>query len=483
MSGMEGLRRGAQNVNNGKGGKGGKGRGFYSRWKPPYMAEDMKKFLAAPPNEEARMGVSEPIILLKGEYKDLYARDENGNPVNPPPVTEGYHFKSHTFNVMVPPKSAGQRGYNQFRDVTCSSGPEAHAPQPCCGCHANDNGMDGRPRDQWAFEAVHLGWYHQSPLVKDNQVQMKRDGGGPVLVKNECDTQRKLNQIYGRAHQSDPNKYKAPYVCEGCQGQHPWAWGDHRTLQLGKNHLLNLLDVNDKIGQKCATCGTNILRVAFDCGNAQCGQELIDVATTGWTNQQLDQYAKQPIGCQRCGYVGLPVPAFSCGFNENFQQVAPECANPKQTALWDCVLWIQREGESTSSEIVITRIDPIATFQTPDNRPLTDHIRELVKDRYDLAEMFKPDSLEEQAKRLFIQNPYAAPQQTYQSYPGQQQPPQFGGQQPGGFQPPQQPQQPQYPSQGYGQPPQQQGGYQQQQQPQPTYPNMGGPPGRPNYNK
>lgn len=468
---MEGLRRGAQNVNNGKGGKGGKGRGFYSRWKPPYMAEALKKFLAAPPNEEARMGVSEPIVLIPGEYPDLYARDEQGNPINPPPVTEGLHFRAHTFNVMVPGKN-GQKGYSQFRDIICSSGPEAHAPQPCVGCAQNDAGVDGKPRDQWAFEIVHLGWYHQSPLIKDGQVQKKRNSNEPVLVKNLCDSYSKINQIHARAHQANPRDWKEAYVCEGCQGQHPFTWGEHRTMQVGKNHLINLLDLNDKIGQKCATCGTNILRVAFDCGNPQCGEELLNVASTGWTNQQLDQYSKMQVGCQRCGYQGFPVSVYSCGFNENFQQVAQECANPVQMSFWDCVIWVQREGESTSSELVITRVDPITTFATPDGRPLSEHIKELTQNRFDLSEMFKADSLEEQAKRLFVQNPYAAQQPQYQQYPGQQ--PGYGYQQPG------QPQYPQ-PQQGY---PQQQGGYQQpQQSPQPAFPNMGGPPGRPNYGR
>ena len=472
MSGMEGLRHGARNVN-GKGGKGGK-RGFYARWKPPYMAEKLKQFLAAPPNEEARMGVSEPIVLLRGEYQDLYARDDNGNPIVPPPVTEGFRFRSHTFNVQVPGKN-GQKGYTQFRDIICSAGPEAHAPQPCVGCHCNDHGMEGRPRDQWAFEIVHLGWYHLSPLVKDGQVQMKRNSNEPVMVRNMCDTQNKLNQIYARAHQANPREWKEPYVCEGCRGQHQYVWGDHRTIQVGKNHLVNLLDLNDKIGQKCGTCGTNILRIAFDCGNPNCDNELLDVAATGWTNQQLEQFAKMPVGCQKCGYQGLPVPAYSCGFNDNFQRIAQECADPVQASLWDHVIWVQREGESTSSELVITRVDPIATYQTPDGRPLADHLKELASDRFNLAEMNKPDSLEEQAKRLFVQNPYAAPQQQYGQYPGQQQG--YGGY-------PQQPQMPQQggfapPQQGY--PQQQGGGYQQPQQP--AFPSMGGPPGRPNYGK
>lgn len=463
MSGMEGLRRGAQNVPNGKGGKGGKGRGFFARWKPPFMAEPLKKFLAAPPSEESRMMVAEPIVLLKGEYQDLYARDENGNPITPPPVTEGYHFRAHTFNVFVQSKVQGQKGYTQFRDITCSAGPEAHAPQNCVGCYSNDHGMDGRPRDHWAFEIVHLGWYHQSPLMRDGQVQMKRNSNEPILVKNECDSQRKVNQIQARAHQADPRNWKEPYVCEGCQGNHPWAWGDHRTLQIGKNHLINLLDLNDKIGQKCATCATVILRVAFDCANPHCKNELLDVATSGWTNAQLDQFSKTQVSCPTCGHQNFPVPAYSCGFNENFQRVAEECSNPVQMSFWDCVIWVQREGESTSSELIITRVDPISTFATPDGRPLADHIRELAKDRYNLAEMYKPDSLEDQAKRLNVQNPYAAPQQQFSAYPGQ---PQQGG---------------------YAAPPQgypQQGGYQQPQQPQqPTFPNMGGPPGRPNYGK
>ena len=459
MSGMEGLRRGAQNVNNGKGGKGGKARGYYARWKPPYMADNLKPFLAAPPSEEARMGVSEPIVLIRGEYPDLYARDENGNPIIPPPVIEGLRFRAHTFNVNVPGKN-GQKGYSQFRDITCSAGPEAHNPQPCVGCRQNDQGVEGKPRDQWAFEIAHLNWYHLSPLVKDGQVQTKRGSNEPVLVKNLCDRQQKYNQVLARAHQANPRDWKEPYDCEGCKGQHPWAFGDHRIIQVGKNHLVNLLDVNDKVGQKCGTCGTVILRIAFDCGNQNCDNEILDVASSGWTNAQLDQFSKMPCQCMKCGYQGLPVPVYSCGYNENFQKVAEECQNPVQQSIWDSVLWVQREGESTDSKLVITRIDPIATFATPDGRPLWDHLKEIVKEQFDLAEMYKPDSLDEQTKRLCLQaNPFAVSQQQYGQYPGAQQPASYGPPQ-GGYQQPQ----------GQYQPPQQ------GQQPW-------GPPGRPNYGK
>lgn len=453
---MDGLRRGAQNVNN-KGGGGEKGRGFFARWKPPYMAEGLKKYLAAPPNEEARMGVSEPIVLIKGEYQDLYARDENGNPIVPPPVIEGYRFRAHTFNVFVAPQKQGQKGYNQFRDIVCSAGPEPHAPQNCVGCYQNDHGMDGKPRDQWAFEIVHLGWYHESPLVKDGQVQTRRGSNEPILVKNECDQQKKENQIRGRAFQAGDRNWKEPYACEGCKGNHPWAYGHHRTIQVGKKHLNNLLDVNDKVGEKCASCATNILRIAFDC--AHCGEELLDVASAGWTNQQLDQYSKMHQSCTKCGHQNFPVPAYSCGFNENFQRIAQECDNPTRMSVWDCVLWIQREGESTESELVVTRIDPISTFATPDGRPLSEHINEITKNRFNLLEMYKPDSLDDQAKRLMIQgNPFAAPQQQYSQYPGAPQQGGYGPPQGGGYQP--------------------QGGPQ-----QPTFPNMGGRSGGPNYGK
>lgn len=430
---MQGLRNAANNINN-KSGKGGGNRSaFYARWKPPQISAgagmgkdritfDLKPFLAAPPSEESKIEAAEPVVLIAGKYEDPYATDANGARLVPSPEMEGLHFRIHSFNVFMKPRNPQERGYNTFRDIVCSSGPEPHAPQPCIGCYQHDHGSkDAKPKDQWAFNVAHLAWYHNVPYVKDNQVQMKKDGSGPVMIKKECTSYKMENVYLGRAVASGrvPPQIARKYEqCEGCQQQAPFVWGEHRLIQLGFKHLKNILEIDDKVGKKCLNCGTGILRVAFDC--EKCQTELLDLAQVQWTNDQIETYSKTPAQCG-CGHVGLPQSAYECGFDDNYNRVANCCDNPQKTTIFDCVLWLQREGESTESEVVVKRVELISRYATQDNRPLQDHLKEIVKEPFDLAAMFKPDTVDEQANTIRVENPYGAQQQQYASYGGPQQ--------------------------------------------------------------
>jgi hypothetical protein len=430
---MEGLRQGANSArSNRNNGNGRKGSAYFARLKPPQMLDELKPFLAAPPNEEAITQIAEPIVLIKGEYVDEYARDVNGNPVSPPVVIEAKRFKNHTVSVFIPPKSPGQKGIQSFRDITCSAGPESHAPQPCVGCYQVDHGAkDSKPRDQWAFNIAHLAWYHQHPLVKDGQVQTKKGSSDPILVKGECLAYKKENELLGRAVPKLGNKIKQPKTCENCGQQHPFVFGDHRVLQLGSGHLKALLGLNDDLKKKCANCNTNLVRSAFRCGNEACDVHLVDVAAgmQGWTTDQIEQFEKTPQTCGSCTQTTLPFCEYVCGYDDSYN-LGTGCGDARPMEVWDCVIWVQREGKGTESELKIKRIEPISKFKTPDNRPLSEHLKEIVKEPFDLVDMYKSKSLDDQASEIRVPNPYVAQAPQYQSYgqqgfpavPGQQQP-------------------------------------------------------------
>lgn len=459
---MDQLRRGAQSISQNKGGKGPQRASYYARWKPPSMSDILKKFLAAPPNEESRTQISEPIIIIPGQYVDVLARNEDGSPVTPPPIIEGKHFRAHTFPVTVSPRSGAP--FRTFKDIVCSCGTDPHAPTPCLGCYQVDHGAkDSRARDQWAFNIAHLAWYHTRPYMKDGQIQYKRGTQEPIMVKNECLTYKMENVILGRAGQQ-PNLKRKAKQCEGCQGQHPHVWGDHRTIQVGSKHLQTILDMDDQYGRKCANCGTGIIRVAFNCGH--CKQEVLDVAAAGWTNEQLDTFAKSPHQCAHCSQATVPESVFECGFDDNFQQVGggcPDNVEPRRTSIFDCVLWMQREGDGTDTEIVVTKVELISAYKTPDGRPMADHLKEIVPAPFNLDEMYSADTLDEQAETIGVANPYATQQTQYQPYAGAPGAPMAP--QPPGYGP-----QPGPAPQGVAQPG------------QPLYP--GAPmPGRPNYGK
>lgn len=473
---MQGLRTAASNLNTGKG-KGSSRSSYYARWKPPQISVgvgmgkqrvtfDLKPFLAAPPSEESKIEAAEPVVLIAGSYEDVFAVDSSGMRMQPPPMTEGLHFRIHNFNVWMAPRNPQERGYNSFREIVCSCGPDPHAPQPCVGCYQNDHGQkEAKPRDNWAFNMAHLAWYHLIPYVKDGQVQMKKDNSGPVMIKEECKSYKMENVYLGRAVQSGrvsqdiAKRYKQ---CEGCKQQAQFVWGEHRVLQLGFKHLKNLFEIDDMVGKKCLSCGTGILRVAFDC--EKCDTELLDLSQVQWTNDQIEQYSRTPTQCQ-CGHVGMPKSAYECGFDDNYNKIAQPCQDSRKTTIFDCVVWLQREGESTDSEVVVKRVELLHQYKTPDNRALSEWLKEIVKEPFNLAEMYKPDSVEDQAETIRVENPYAVQQPQYGSY-------QQGGQQG-------------YPQQGYPQQqqgyPQQGGGYPMPGQPQGGFPPPGGQPFVPNY--
>ena len=87
---MENLRRGAQSINSGKG-KGGSRSAFFAQWRPPQIAIgagmgknritfDLRPFLAAPPSEESKTEAAEAIVLIPGEYEDVFATFPEGHP-------------------------------------------------------------------------------------------------------------------------------------------------------------------------------------------------------------------------------------------------------------------------------------------------------------------------------------------------------------------------------------------------------------------
>jgi hypothetical protein len=474
---MEGLREGAQNINNRQGGGGSKRNSYFARWKPPQMYPGIQRYLAAPPNEESITEVAEPVVIIKGAYPDLLAQ-------NPGEPQEAYHFQVHTAQLWIQPDKPGQQGFKTWRDIVCSAGPDRHNPQPCLGCYNVDHGKkDAKAKDQWCFNIAHLGWYHNSPLVRDGQVVFKQNSQEPVMIKNECLSYKMENVLHGRAQNAPKGSLKRAFkMCEGCNQRHPHIFGDHRTLQLGFKHLKSLFAIDEELGKKCANCNTFMLRMAMNCGNEQCNARIVDLATAGWTIDQIEMFAKQDHQCQYCGKTGRPYSEYKCGFDSNYLPiVGGGCqggVEPKKNSIFDMVLWLQREGESTESEIVVKKVEPISQFRTQDGRSLTEHLPEIVKSPFDLAEMYKPESLDEQAKTWNTQNPYAAPQQQYQQYGG---PPQQGGygaapQAPQGYGPFPGPQAPQgFP--GAPAPAAGPGG-----QPAPQYPNMPMP-GRPNYGK
>lgn len=465
--GIGSLRQGAQKVSQNSGSsKGGKG-GFFNKFRVPKVTAQLQGILR--PNENP----GDPIILVKPEqmYDDVYDIDEQGRPKNT--KTDALHVVIHQIQLI-------KNGKTRYSDVICTAGPNPHAPQPCVGCSQNDAGNKAisNGRQQWAFNIKHLVPYHEIPLVdrKTNQIVTKKDRPNePVMILQACQVGTPSERLYNMMSNNGQLRQ-----CEYCARNIPLLYGAPKVYVLGKNHLEELLKVDAHLEQTCANCMTRLIKTAYVC--ARCGADLLDLSRTQLVNEQLRQYAETPQQCQ-CGFVGLPKPAYDCGFDPNGMYKVPNgCSQdvePRPLSIFDCVFYIYREGEDTQSKLVVSPPIPIQHFRTPSgNSDLPNWLKSphLAK-TFNLQEMFKPMSLDDQAKTCGIPNPYAAQQPQYQPYPSQTQ----QGYAPNQF--PQQPVQPTQPAQQYGVPqpgfppqPQQWGG-----QPQPAT----APPfsGRPNFGK
>lgn len=487
--GIGSLRQGAKKFaqNNSSGGKGGKG-GFFNKLRITKLTPQLQGMLR--PNEQP----GDPIVLVMPEpmYDDIYDVNEQG---------EWKGTKGAALHVVIHQVRYVKDGKERYDDFPCTAGPNAHAPQPCIGCQQNDAGNKsvGNGRQQWAFNVKHLVPYHEIPLMdrQKNTIVYKKDKPNePVMVLQACQAGTPSERLY---HQNKP--------CEHCAKGIALTYGAPKAFVVGKNHLEELLKVNDHLEQTCANCMTRLIKTAFVCG--RCGEDLLDLAQSQLVNDQLKQYAETPAQC-RCGFVGLPKPAYDCGFDPAGMYKVPNgCApnvEPRPLSIFDCVFYVHKEGEDTQSKLVISPPIPMQHFRTVTGQ--TDLVQWLKQPHlvrtFDLIGMFKPKTLEEQAKICNIQNPYGVPQgqpggqPQYQQYPAaapQQQgfaPGQpFGGQpqQPQGFGPPPQQYGQPAPQQQYGVPqpgfpPQTQQWPQQAPQGQPQFPQPGVPfNGRPDFGK
>lgn len=433
--------------------KGGGRRGsFYDRYRLP----------AEPAPEAAG-------ILLRGEYVDPSPAPEQIeiDPATgrPKPVTNPYFkYRQHKH-------ASNKNGKEWFATEVCSAGHDPHNPQPCVGCFAMDSGNKAvGVGDQFAIGYLHLAYYHGHPLLDDhNQVQMKKDNSGPVIVYDECGG-RICN--FCRAMQNQP------IVADS---KNPWAgydprslttvFGRRRYLEVGKGHLSDISGIDLVVGSMCGNCNSQLVTDGFAC--PACNSLVIDMANDPRTDEQIALEVLKPYPCMRCQRATMLREVVSCDTCES------QGKHGVQPSVFDVVLMAKRQGEGTKSHIVRINHMSIEQFgQRIDpsflgGKTLREYVTEMVGQPYDFPEMFRPKSLQDQSKRLELPMPpgHQGGQPQYGTYAGQQ--PQQQQPQQQFYGAPQAQQQPQaapgFPQPAPGYPPQMQPGPQPMQMVPPPY--------------
>jgi hypothetical protein len=391
---LSGLRTAASRMGGAK--SKGKG-GYYAKWTPPSLTKDIGRLTPSEVHQYA-----EPIVFVEGEYPDHFDNDT---------LQAAYH---HRFHRYIHHHQGGQ----SYRTITCLSGPDAHAQKPCIGCLKIDQKeWDEKAygaRSAWVFNVGHLVSYHEMPYVKQGQIQYRdNDPSKPIMITRQCNNSTIANNLYW-----GPKGRNKP--CEGCQQGAPVKLGGHRYIEVGKNHLYNILDFADNTLKKvCVNCNTGLVETGFYCKH--CKNVVLDIATSGFTNDQLKDFQESNLQCRHCGQNDVPVPIYDCGYDsKGISKVSQECGNSAPLTLFDVVLWIQREGEGTQSAISIPKWCRLTEAPFGENQSATDisnHVKSIVPSVFDFEDLFGTTTAD-QAKALNCPDPYGpqGQQQNFHSY-------------------------------------------------------------------
>lgn len=262
---------------------GGKSAPFFiNRYQPPMSpSTDLVRLIPG----------SYPALMLseRGEY----VLDEAGQPIsyNDPYLKYKLHYHG-----------------SKKRSAVCAGGPLKDVKgkaDPCNGCDwfwyeydirkANNS---ERPksmsrRDMWAFTVLVMAPFHKTNDVDEHgNLRLRDDGKTPFYHWEKCQ---------GRG-------------CEGCAQGLESKEGHRQHWSMGFNHFNNLLDSNIEIGSNCRVCGQMgcILSLAWICQNPQCGEAVIDMATSTLKDEEIDKLTSFEAICPHCQQKGFLSEIFEC---------------------------------------------------------------------------------------------------------------------------------------------------------------------------
>jgi hypothetical protein len=376
--------------------------------------------------------VISPILLIRGEYVDHFPAADVAaiDPSTGQPMAVKTPYKKFRKHL----RSFGQK---KFRDEICSAGNEPHNPQPCVGCLAMDTGDKSiNLNDYFALGIVHLAYYHGHPYLdrQTNQFKVKQDNSGYSMAYDECGG-RVCN--FCRTIQGQPPVLQ--------QGDEPWplypqgsittVFGRRRFMELGKNHLMDVLGWDETLSKLCGTCRSEMFIDGFACDF--CKTMVINMSTDQRTDDQIKEVVAHPCPCPNCGRATYLNEVSAC---ENCEaQGHPGLS----IGVFDVVVFGTKKGEQTGSHLEFgpRQFSTLEEFgRTIDPRFLggksfQEYITEMAKP-YDFDEMLAPRSLQEQSKTLELPMPGAPGGVGYAPYGGGAQYGGAPGQPPPGWAPP-----------------------------------------------
>lgn len=316
------------------------------------------------------------------------------------PVTTLY-FKGRRHRRKI-----SKNGRDMWPEITCSKGHDQFNPQPCAGCLGMESTGDKSLSlsDFFAFEIYHLAFYHGHPIVTDDgKILMKDNTTEPVLAYDEC-VGRDCNYCRIKKGQAPINQAGSRQFPHYDAASITTIFGRRRFLKMGKGHLEHLGGWDNMVRSACGTCNSKMETEGFSCPH--CQTLLIDMENdTRHTKEIAEAVSKQQF-CVSCKRSVFLTEATYC----------PTCSSANRdwidNKLTDVVLFGCRQGEGTNSTLMLNKFQSLKSFQESNTaivpflngKSLEEHIKDTCKP-YDFNELFKPLSLQDQAKKLELNIP------------------------------------------------------------------------------
>lgn len=270
--------------------------------------------------------------------------------------------------------------------TVCSAGPWRRSKKdrsPCYGCDIYWNGYDRAQGGntgpvnmigKYAFCVLDTGLFHKLAQTDDNGNVKKNQKGEPYYDWHKC-------------------------IGMGCQGCHtaieskqghvqPWA--------MSRTQFIQLNGYSESIGNCCTNCDgrDTISTVMWQCANPECGDLILDVATTTLTQEQVNNIVNQPYKCRACQTVNYPEEVVQCS----------GCENAQRASIYDVTLQVKSQrttDKGSTIQVLSYNVGPIEA-----------KFAELLTKLPELDKRFSAYSLEQQSK-LFRYTPPADAEQHY----------------------------------------------------------------------
>lgn len=265
----------------------------------------------------------------------------------------------------------------------CSAGPWAGSKEkadPCPACELFWSGMEkdqngkrkqGRMsrREMYVFTVLDYGVYHNVPQTdfKTGEVRINEQTNKPWMHWVKCEGQG----------------------CQACRAGVETRRGATRHWALGWGHYQTLLDADKQIGKSCSNCRTSnsINCIAWLC--PQCGDAVVDMATTTMKAKDIDELVSKPIK-HGCGFEGMAHEMIECRACTNAGGTA------RRATIFDVDMNVKRVGDPNGGNQ--TSIN-ISQWSVPG--PVDPNFKDFAKS-LDLPRVYTPTPPEKQCELFGI---------------------------------------------------------------------------------